>query len=76
MTAKNQPVEVLLKGLFDSPLAGDTEKRAIAATYGYIKKLRRRIKNQAREINRLQEKLEGAEPERLSQPAVDDTEAA
>ena len=59
MTAKNQPVEVLLKGLFDSPLAGDTEKRSIAATYGYIKKLRRRIQNQARELTRLREKLEG-----------------
>ena len=58
MTAKNQPVEVLLKNLFDSPLAGDTEKKAIAATYGYIKKLRRRIENQARELRRLQKKLE------------------
>ena len=55
---KNQPVEVLLKNLFDSPLAGDTEKRAIAAIYGYIKKLRRRIENQTREITRLQRKLE------------------
>ena len=56
---KNQtPPEVLLKNLFDSPLAGDTEKRSIAAIYGYIKKLRRRIQNQTREITRLQRKLE------------------
>ena len=59
MTAKNQPVEVLLKNLFDSPLAGNDEKQAVAAIYGYIKKLRRRIQNQTREIKRLQKKLEG-----------------
>ena len=59
MSKEKQPVEVLLKNLFDSPLAGDTEKRSIAAVYGYIKKLRRRIQNQARELTRLREKLEG-----------------
>ena len=59
MSVKNQtPPEVLLKNIFDSPLAGNDEKRAVAAIYGYIKKLRRKNANQAQELTRLRAKLE------------------
>ena len=59
MSVKNQtPPEALRKNLFDSPLAGNDEKQAIAAIYDYIKKLRRKNANQARELTSLRLKLE------------------
>ena len=48
----------------------------LAALYQLVLKQQRRIQNQVRELTRLREKLEGAKPERLARPAVDDTEAA
>lgn len=53
-----RPIEAVLKELFESPYAGDDQKRAVGCIYEYIKKLRRKIDNQARELTTLRKKLE------------------
>lgn len=53
-----KPIEQVLKDIFEDPYAGDEIKTGVAAVYDYIKKLRRKIDSQARELTSLRLKLE------------------